>query len=77
MSLGSPADIIPFTRFLECRQLLQRSNSAPATGVMPASTNGVVRPDVTETANHDDGASPSVASATVHAVLWHRDRGTV
>jgi hypothetical protein len=44
MSLGSAADIIPFTRFLECRQRRQRLASANATVVMPASTDAGIRP---------------------------------
>lgn len=75
MSFGSPADIIPFTRFLDCRQRRHRIATALATVAMPASTDGGVRPDVTETSNDDDGASPRVALATVHTALPHSGRG--
>jgi len=57
MSLGSSAEIIPFKRFLECRQ---RRQIAAANGivVMPASTDVGIRPEGAGTANADDGASP-------------------
>ena len=55
MSFGSPADIIPFTRFLECRQRRNRLATAPATAVMAASNDGGVPPEVIETPD-DDGA---------------------
>jgi hypothetical protein len=71
MSLGSSADIIPFTRFLECRQRRHRIASANATVVMAASTDAGVRPDVTGTSKDDDGASPRAALATVQAPLPH------
>ena len=47
MSLGSSAEIIPFTRFLECRQ---RRQIAAANGnlVMPPSTDVGSQPDGTE-----------------------------
>jgi hypothetical protein len=44
---------------------------------MPASTDGGVRPDVTETSNDADGVSPRVALTTVHAALPHSRRGRV
>ena len=68
MSFGSPADLIPFTRFLDCRHRRHRIAAADATVAMPASTDGGVRPDVTETSNDDDGVSPRVA-------LTNRPRG--
>ena len=77
MSLGSPADIIPFTRFLDCRQRRNKIATAHATVGMSASTDGGVQPDVTETSNDGDGASPRVALATVHAALPHSGRGRV
>ena len=58
MSFGSPADIIPFTRFLECRQRRNRLATAHATAVMAASTDGGVPPEVIETPDDDDGAPP-------------------
>jgi hypothetical protein len=57
MSLGSPANIIPFTRFLECRQRRHRIAIATATAVMPASTDVGIRPEVTGTSNDDDPSS--------------------
>jgi hypothetical protein len=76
MLLGSPAEIIPFTRFLECRQRLQRIAAANGT-VVPASSDAGIRPDATGTSNDDDGASPQGASATVSAVLPHGGMGIV
>ena len=49
MSLGSPAEIIPFKRFLECRQRLHRIAAANGTVVMPASTELGIQPEVTGT----------------------------
>jgi hypothetical protein len=58
MSLDSPAELIPFTRFLECRERIHRSATANGTVVVPASTDVGIQPGVTGTANADDGASP-------------------
>ena len=71
MSLGSPAELIPFTRFLEFRQRLHRIAAATGAVLMPASTDVDSRPDVTGTANADPGATPCHASATVHAATPH------
>ena len=65
MSLGSPADIVPFKRFLERRQRLDRIAAASVTIVTPVPTGaGTARAN--EKSNKDAGMSPS-ASATVHA----------
>jgi hypothetical protein len=65
MSLGSPADIVPFKRFLERRQRLDRIAAASFTIATPAPTDGgTARGD--QKANDDSGVSPG-ASATVHA----------
>src|SRR5205814_117937 len=57
MSLGSSADIIPFTRFVECRQRRHRIAIANATAVIPASTDVGIRPEATGTSNDDDPSS--------------------
>jgi hypothetical protein len=57
MSFGSPGDIIPFTRFLECRQQRHRIAIANATAVMPASTDVGIRPEVIGTSDDDDPSS--------------------
>jgi hypothetical protein len=62
MSFGSPADIIPFTRFLDYRQRRLLIAAARATAVRAASHDGSVRPDAIETSNGGDGASPRVTS---------------
>ena len=77
MSVGSPAELIPFTRFLEFRQRLHRIAAAKGAAVMPASTDVGSRPDVTGTANADPGASPCHAAATVHAATPHGGTGIV
>ena len=46
MSLDSPGEVIPFTRFLECRERLHRIAAAKVTVVMPASTELGIQPDV-------------------------------
>jgi hypothetical protein len=61
MSLGSPADIVPFTRFLECRQRLNRLAVANDASATPASTAVKTQPDVTET------VPPAMSSVTVIA----------
>lgn len=57
MSVDSPAEIIPFERFLECRE---RRRLAAATGtiVMPAATDLSIQPELTAPANADYAASP-------------------
>jgi hypothetical protein len=56
MSLGSPAEIIPFKRVLDCGPRLHRIGRERHI-VMPASTAVGLRPEVTGTANDDDGPS--------------------
>ena len=51
MSLGSPAEIIPFTRFLACRQRLQRIAVVAGTVVTPPSTDVSIRPESPDTSN--------------------------
>jgi hypothetical protein len=58
MSLGSPADIIPFKRFLDCRQRRHRMAATNGTVVTPASTDVGIQPEATGIANADYGASP-------------------
>ncbi len=58
MSLDSPAEIIPFERFLECRERRHRIAAAKGAVVMPASTDLGIQPEVTGTADADDGESP-------------------
>jgi hypothetical protein len=77
MSVGSSAELIPFTRFLEFRQRRHRSAAATGAVVMPASADVGSRLDVTVPANADPGVSPFNASATVHAAAPHGDTGMV
>jgi hypothetical protein len=49
MSLGAPADIIPFSRFLECRQRRNQLAVANDNSVTPAATEANAPPDATET----------------------------
>jgi hypothetical protein len=77
MSLSSPAEIIPFKHFLECRRRLHRIAAANAKAVMPALTDVGIRPEVTGTSNDDYGASSRGASATVHAAIPHGGIGIV
>ena len=44
MSLGASAEIIPFTRFLECRQRRHHIAAANGSVVMPAPTDVGIRP---------------------------------
>jgi hypothetical protein len=70
MSLGSPAEIIPFTRFLECRQQLDRLGVAHDTSVTPASTDEGLQPEVTETtigSSTHEKATLTVSSVTMIA----------
>ena len=57
MSVDSLAEVIPFERFLECRE---RRRIAVATGtvVVPASTNLSIQPELTERANAAHADSP-------------------
>jgi hypothetical protein len=59
MSFGSSADIIPFTRFLECRQ--RRHRIAAHFAARMAAADGGVRPEVADPSKDDDGASRRVA----------------
>jgi hypothetical protein len=69
MSLGSSADVIPFTRFLERRQ--QRQVAAVNSNVvMPPSTDVGSQPDGTEPANADDGASPPRSTGPCGDPAW-------
>jgi hypothetical protein len=72
MSLGSPAEIIPFTRFLECRQRLNRLGVTNDTFVTPASPDLGIQPDAAETRTITVTRRRSV-SATVHPAMPHRD----
>jgi hypothetical protein len=56
MSLGSPAEITPFKRFLDCGQRLHRIGRERHIA-MPASTAVGLQPEVTGTATDDDGPS--------------------
>ena len=75
MSLGSSADIIPFTRFLECRQQLERLGVAHDTSVTPVSTDVGIRPEVTETRTMTVARRRSVS--TVHPAMPHGDTAIV
>lgn len=65
MSLGSPAEIVPFKRFLKRRQRLDRIAAASVTIVTPAPTDGGSARSHKKS-NDDSGVAPG-ASATVHA----------
>ena len=78
MASGSPAELIPFTRFLagpadytpvhfERRQQLHRITVANGTVAMLESADRGTRPDVAGTANA--GGPPSRESATVHVTM--------
>jgi hypothetical protein len=58
MSVDSPAEIIPFERFLECRERRRRIAAATSTAVMPASTDRSIQPEVTGCAKVDHVESP-------------------
>jgi hypothetical protein len=75
MALGSPAELIPFTRFLERRQHLHRIAGANGTVVIPESTDLGILPDVTGTANA--GVPPPHESAPVHAATSSGGMGAV
>jgi hypothetical protein len=57
MSVDSPAAIIPFERFLECRER-RRIAAETGTVVMPASTDPSVQPETTPRANADHDEPP-------------------
>jgi hypothetical protein len=73
MSLGSPAEIIPFTRFLKCRQRRNRLAVASDTVVTPASTELGIQPEVTQTRTTIAVASRRSVSAAVQPAMPHRD----
>ena len=75
MAPGSPAELIPFTRFLERRQQLHRIAVANGTFAMLESADLGTRPDVAGTANVD--GQPSHESASVHATMSPGDMGIV
>ena len=58
MSVDSPAEVIPFERFLECRERRRRIAAATGTVVMPASTDRSIQPDLTARAKADQADSP-------------------
>jgi hypothetical protein len=59
MSVDSPAAIIPFERFLECRERRRcRIAAEMGTVVMPASTDPSVQPETTPRANADHDEPP-------------------
>jgi hypothetical protein len=59
MSVDSPAEVIPFERFLECRERRRRMAAATGTVVMPASTDLMsIQPELTERAKADHADSP-------------------
>jgi hypothetical protein len=68
MSVDSPAAIIPFERFLECRERRRRIAAETGTVVMPASTDPSVQPETTPRANADHDEPPGyVADRLVDA----------
>jgi hypothetical protein len=75
MASGSPAELIPFTRFLERRQQLHRIAVANGTVAMLESADLGTRPDVAGTASA--GGPPSLESATVHATMSPGGMGPV
>jgi len=58
MSVDSPAEVIPFECFLECRDRRRRIAAAMGTVVMPASTVLNIQPEATgnATADHVESA---------------------
>jgi hypothetical protein len=58
MPVDSPAAVIPFEGFLECRERRRRIAAATGTAVMPASTDLGIQPELKERANADDADSP-------------------
>jgi hypothetical protein len=56
--VNSPAVIIPFRRFLECRERLHRIAAAKGTVVVPASADLGIQPEVTGSAAADYAESP-------------------
>ena len=58
MSVDSPAEVIPFERFLECRERRRRIAAATGNVVMPASIDLSIQPELKERANADHADSP-------------------
>jgi hypothetical protein len=75
MAPGLPAELIPFTRFLERRQKLHRIAVANGTVAMLESADLGTRPDVAGTANA--GGPPSHESAIVDATMSPGGMGIV
>ena len=64
MSVDSPAEVIPFKRFLERRERRRRIAAATGTVVMPASTDLSIQPELTERPNADHADSPRCISSS-------------
>ena len=58
MSVDSPAEVIPFERFLECRERRRRIAGATCNVVMPASIDLSIQHELKERANADHADSP-------------------
>jgi hypothetical protein len=58
MSVDSPAEVIPFERFLECRERRRRIAASTGTVVTAASTDLSIQPELTARANADHPDSP-------------------
>jgi hypothetical protein len=58
MSLNSPAEVIPFSRFLEYRDRLHRIATAKGKGVMPSAIDLGIQLEVTGSATADHAESP-------------------
>jgi hypothetical protein len=58
MSVDSPAALIPFERFLECRERRRRIAAETGTVEMPASTDPSIQLETTPRASDDDGERP-------------------
>jgi hypothetical protein len=72
MSLNSPAEIIPFRRFLECRDRLHRIAVAKDPVVIPASTDLGIQPDVTGSAIADHAESPGLIGQSARRRMRRR-----
>lgn len=57
-AVDSPATIIPFERFLECREHRRRIATETGTVVVPASTDPGIQPETTPGAHADRGEPP-------------------
>ena len=58
MSLDSPAEVIPFSRFLEYRERLHRIATVKGRFVMLSATDRGTQPDVTGSTTADHAESP-------------------